>query len=202
MYLPDSFADTTEAEIAALIDAAPLACVIARTDGGLVANHLPLILQKGALIGHVARANAMHHLPPDTQVLAVFQGSDAYVSANDYPSKAETHRAVPTWNYQIVHVHGRIRFQDDPQSARAAVGLLTARMERRVHGSAGWRMADAPRDYMDMMLANIVAFRVEIDRIAAKSKLSQNKTETDRAGVVMGLDARGEADMAALVRDR
>lgn len=202
MYLPEHFSDTSEDEIAALIEAAPLACVIAHTQDGLVANHLPLILNKSVLIGHVARANDMHRLPDDTPVLAVFQGVDAYVSANDYPSKAETHRAVPTWNYQIVHIHGRIRFEPGAQAARAAVGLLTARMERRVNGVRGWRMADAPVDYMDDMLANIVAFRIEIDRITAKSKLSQNKGQADREGVARGLKARGAGGMAEMVRQR
>ena len=141
---------------------APLACIVAQTDAGLIANHLPLLTgADGALVGHVALANDMHRLVADGQeVLVIFRGEDGYVSPNFYPSKAEHHRHVPTWNYQVVHVYGDIRFQHDERAKRAAVGLLTRDHERRVNGDRAWRMADAPADYMTQMLAGIVAFRI------------------------------------------
>lgn len=127
MYLPEHFKEIDQAAIAALITDNPLASIVAQTDEGLIANHIPLLPSKnGVLIGHVALANDMHRLIADGQeVLAVFQGADGYVSPNFYPSKAEHHRHVPTWNYQVVHVHGQITFQHDIRSKRAAVGLLS-----------------------------------------------------------------------------
>lgn len=193
MYIPPHFHETDPAAIAALIEAAPLACLVAQTAQGLVANHIPVLrAPDGGLIGHVALANDMHRLLADGDpVLAVFQGADAYVSPNYYPSKAETHRAVPTWNYEVAHLHGEIRFQHDTQTKRAAVGLLTRLHERRTNGAAAWRMADAPADYMATMLDNIVAFRITVTRTLAKSKLNQNCDARDRQGVVEGLRATG-----------
>ena len=202
MYLPAHFEETDAAEVAALMAAFPLACLVAQTPEGLVANHLPLLAgPDGALIGHVALANDLHRLVAEGQeVMAVFRGEEAYVSPNLYPSKAVHHRHVPTWNYQAVHVHGPIAFRHDEKAKRAAVGLLTREHERRLNGDAGWRMADAPADYLTGMLANIVAFRIEVRRVIAKAKLSQNREPADFAGVVESLEARGRDGMAARMR--
>lgn len=204
MYVPPHFQELDSGEIAAIVAAAPLATVVADTAEGLIANHLPLLAgPDGVLIGHVALANDMHRLIADGQeVLVIFRGEDGYISPNFYPSKAEHHRAVPTWNYQVVHVHGAIRFQHDDHAKRAAVGLLTRGHERRVNGAGAWRMADAPADYMEMMLANIVAFRIEVTRTLAKSKLSQNRDARDYQGAVAGLEGSGQAAMADLMRRR
>lgn len=202
MYLPAHFEETDAAEVAALMAAFPLACLVAATPEGLVANHLPLLVgPDGALIGHVALANDVHRLVAEGQeVMAVFRGEEAYVSPNLYPSKAVHHRHVPTWNYQAVHVHGPIAFRHDEKAKRAAVGLLTREHERRLNGDAAWRMADAPADYLTGMLANIVAFRIEVRRVIAKAKLSQNREPADFAGVVESLEARGRDGMAARMR--
>ena len=201
MYLPAHFTETDPAAIAELVAAHPLATLVAQGTAGLVANHLPLILHQGALIGHVARANPLHELlAEDAPVLAIFQGPEGYVSANDYPSKARTHEQVPTWNYQVVHIHGSIRFQHDANACRAAAALLTRRMETAVNGARAWRMSDAPRAYMERMVAGIVALRIEITQVAAKFKLSQNKSPEDRQGAAAGLAARGAGAVARQIK--
>lgn len=199
MYIPTHFNETDLARITAVIETAPLACVVAQTAQGLIANHIPLLrAPDGRLIGHVALANDMHRLVADGQeVLAIFRGDDAYVSPNFYPTKADHHRHVPTWNYQAVHITGTITFQHDSHAKRAAVGLLTRLHERRVNGDAAWRMADAPPDYLDQMLANIVAFQISVTTTLAKSKLSQNRTDMDYQGAIDGLRASGHGEMAA-----
>ena len=204
MYIPEHFRETDAEAVAGLMRDFPLACVVAMTAEGLVANHVPLLSGPGGvLIGHVARANDLHRLVAEGQeVLAVFRGEEGYVTPQDYPSKAEHHRAVPTWNYRVVHVSGVIRFQHDLQAKRAAVGLLTRDHERRVNGAAGWRMADAPEDYMAQMLEAIVAFRIEVSRVLAKSKLSQNRAAEDRQGAVAGLERRGGTALAAAMARR
>jgi transcriptional regulator len=198
MYIPEHFRENDPAAIAEILSAAPLAMLVANTQGGLVANHLPLLVDKtGELVGHVALSNDVHRLIPDgADVLAVFRGVDGYVTPNSYPSKAETHRSVPTWNYEAVHVHGTIRFLHDERDKRAAVGLLTQLHERALNGGAAWRMADAPHDYMAEMLDRIVAFRISVVRTLAKAKLSQNRSPEDRQGVIANLQARGEAGLA------
>ena len=203
MYIPPHFEEADPELIAGVIAAAPLATIVADTADGLVANHIPLIAAPGALIGHVARANDMHRLLAEGQeVLAIFRGEDGYVSPNYYPSKPQHHRHVPTWNYQAVHVHGTIAFQHDDHSKRSAVALLTRIHERRLNGDGAWRMADAPADYMEQMLANIVAFRIAVTRTLAKSKLSQNRDERDYKGAVAGLRASGHEGMARKMQER
>lgn len=204
MYIPPHFEEVSAEAIAALLEDAPLACVVAQTEAGLIANHLPLLRRPdGALVGHVALANDMHRLIANGQeVLAVFRREDAYVSPNFYPSKRVHHRHVPTWNYEVVHAYGPITFDHDVQAKRAAVGLLTRSHERRLNGPAAWRMADAPTDFMDQMLAGIVAFRVTVTKLLAKSKLSQNRDPGDYLGAVEGIRASGHDDLADRMASR
>ncbi|MFN3938761.1 MAG: FMN-binding negative transcriptional regulator [Gemmobacter sp.] len=202
--MPPHFAELDRDEIAAIVAAAPLACVVAQTAQGLVANHIPLLADAdGSLVGHVALANDMHRVVADGQpVLAVFRGADGYVSPNYYPSKAEHHRHVPTWNYEAVHMAGKIVFRHDDRSKRAAVGLLTRHHERRLNGDAAWRMADAPRDWMETMLAAIVAFRIAVTQVIGKAKLSQNRDGRDHAGAVAGMRASGQDAVAGRMARR
>ena len=208
MYLPAHFSESDRQEITALIDSHPLAALIVATEGGLVANHIPLLRDGDtSLIGHIAFANDLHRLVPEgASVLAIFGGEDSYVSPNWYPGKSAHHRVVPTWNYQVVHVHGRIGFQHDEKSKRAVVGRLTTRFERGLNGDAAWKMADAPADFMKDQLNAIVGLTIEIDRIEAKSKLSQNRTLEDFEAVTAELGRHGRNDlarrMASLVAER
>ena len=202
MYLPTHFAETDGEEIAALIDKRPLAALVATTDDGLVANHIPLLRQgETSLIGHIAFANDLHRLVPDgARVLALFGGEDSYVSPNWYPGKAAHHKVVPTWNYQVVHVHGWISFQHDEKTKRAVVGRLTTRFERELNGDAAWKMADAPADFMMKQLDAIVGLKIEIERMEAKSKLSQNRAPEDFDAVAAKLGEGGTDDLARRMR--
>lgn len=202
MYLPETTIETRPEEIERLIAAYPLATIVAQTSSGLIANHIPL-LRAGAetLIGHIALANDMHRdLADGSDVLAIFRAGTAYVSPNWYPSKKTDHRHVPTWNYQAVHVAGTIRFHHEDKFKRAVVGRLTRHFEAAEGHDPPWRMADAPRDYLDQMLANIVGFEISVQRIIAKSKLSQNKPLQDFDNVLKKLDAAGRTDVAEAMR--
>jgi transcriptional regulator len=202
MYTPAHFAETDPAVVAGVIADHPLAVLVAQTEGGLVANHIPLLRDGEGLVGHVALANDLHRqLHDGSPVLAIFGAGDAYVSPNWYPSKAGTHRAVPTWNYRVVHVHGRLTWSHAGRDKRRAVHLLTTAMEGRVNGAQGWKMGDAPADYLAGMLDSIVAFNLTMDRVLAKSKLSQNRTAEDRAGVAQGLGTGAVATAMAARRD-
>lgn len=201
MYTPAHFAEADPEIIAEVVARHPLATLVAQTGAGLVANHIPLLRAGDDLVGHVALANDLHRdLPDGSPVLAIFGAGAAYVSPNWYPSKAATHRAVPTWNYRVVHIHGPLHWSHADRDKRRAVHLLTAAMEGRTHGAQGWRMGDAPADYMAGMLANIVAFRIRIDRVLAKSKLSQNRDAADRQGVIDALADGRAPELAAMMR--
>ncbi|MBW3098799.1 FMN-binding negative transcriptional regulator [Pseudohoeflea coraliihabitans] len=202
MYVPSMFAEDRPEEIARLIAAYPLATLVAVVSGMPTAMHLPLLAAgSDRLIGHIALANDMHRtIAEDTPVLAVFRGEDSYVSPNWYLSKATDPRFVPTWNYQAVHVEGRIRFMHDVKFKRMVVGRLTRQFEKALNGEDAWRMADAPADYMDGMLDNIVGLEIAITSVAGKSKISQNRAPEDYDNVARQLEACGKADLAAAMR--
>jgi transcriptional regulator len=208
MYLPEAFAENRPEALHGLIRSNPLGAVIVQTGDGLDANHLPFELDiepdgQVVLRGHCARKNAMASLSRDgTDTLVIFGGPSAYISPNWYPSKQVSHEVVPTYNYAVVHVHGRLVPIDDPRWVRGLVARLTHRMEQSQ--PVPWKMGDAPPAYLDQMVSNIVGIEIQVDRMVGKWKMSQNRSATDRAGVVEGLSKTGDptaAEVAALVRD-
>lgn len=197
MYLPKHFEQNDAAALAALMRAHPLATLVTVTNGALSADHLPLQYDASTrtLRGHVARANPLWRDAAGTAVLALFHGPQGYVSPNWYPSKAEHHKAVPTWNYAVVHAHGRLRAVDDAAWVHALVSELTARHE--AGHTPPWQVADAPADYLQQMLGAIVGIEITIERLVGKWKLSQNRSEADRLGAAAGVD---DAALAALMK--
>ena len=198
VYLPAHFrADNPQTPIE-VIRRAPLATLITRDGEDIVANHIPLQYREGTsehgtLIGHVARANDLWRTSQGKRdVLAVFQSADAYISPNWYPSKFIAHEAVPTWNCVVVHAYGQLLVHDDPKWIRGVVGRLTKAMESPM--PSPWKMADAPAEYMEGMIATIVGIEIEITRVVTKIKANQNRSAEDRAGVVTAL---GSAERSA-----
>jgi transcriptional regulator len=204
MYNPDHFKIDDPASLHALIQAHPLGCLVTHSDSGLDANHLPFELlqdEDGVLrIAHVARANPVwQQIRDDSSVLVIFRAEQAYISPNWYPSKHESHEQVPTWNYRVVHAHGRISVRDDEKFVRGVVGRLTRRHEAN-NAEAPWKMSDAPPDYLQRMLGAIVGLEITVDRLEAKFKLSQNKQQRDRLGAVQALEQLGQLDLARSMR--
>ena len=206
MYNPSHFKIDDPAPLHDLIQAHPLGCLVTQSDAGLDANHLPFELLQDEdgvlrLIAHVARANPVwQQVRDDSSVLVIFRAEQAYISPSWYPSKHENHEQVPTWNYRVVHAHGRIRVRDDEKFVRGVVGRLTRRHEARNNAEAPWKMSDAPPDYLQRMLGAIVGLEISVDRLEAKFKLSQNKQQRDRLGAVQALEQRGQLDLARSMR--
>ncbi len=202
MYLPAHFEETRDAELLALLRDFPLGMLVVKGPQGLDANHIPFLVDepkdgKRRLIAHVARANPLGKEAKDgDEALVVFRAEDAYVSPNWYPSKPEHGRHVPTWNYKVVHVHGRIRIHDDERFVRGVVARLTREHEARTGEPKPWKMSDAPEGYLAQMLKNIVGIEIEIARMVGKWKLSQNRDERDRLGAAEALRKRGETALA------
>ena len=206
MYLPQHFAEQRPEELHRLIRAHPLGLLCRAGAQGLDADHLPFLLDagrglSGTLVAHVARANALwREVPPggSQPVLVVFRGAQGYISPNWYPSKQATHRAVPTWNYEAVHIHGQLTVHDDEHHVRGVVARLTRTHE--ASEPAPWRMGDAPRGYLQDMLGAIVGIEVAITRIEGKRKLSQNRSAEDRDGAIAQLELGGNQALAAAMR--
>lgn len=202
MYLPAHFAEDRVEVLHALMREHPFATLASRAGDGLVADHLPLQLSPDGtrLVGHVARANPLWKAAAGQEVLVIFHGPQAYVSPSWYPSKHENGKAVPTWNYVVVHASGRLTAIDDAQRLRALLEDLVDRHEGDF--ALPWRVADAPPDYIEKMLGAIVGIEIAIAALQGKWKTSQNQPAANRTGAVAGLSQRGMAnadDMAALV---
>lgn len=174
---------------------------------GPVAAHLPMVAEAerpDVLLGHVARANPIVKLLREAPAaLACFVGPDAYVTPGWYASKREHGKVVPTWNYIAVHARGRIEPVDDAEGLHTIVAALTEAME--ADRPEPWAVEDAPSDFLAGMLKAIFGFRLHVTVLEGSAKLSQNRPEADRTGVLDGLVASPrETDrlVAALMRQK
>ena len=193
MYLPSHFAEARNEVLHGLILNSPLATLVTCSQRGVEADLIPLLLRPelgefGELHGHVARANPLWRShSADVDVLAVFQGPQAYVSPNWYPTKREHGKAVPTWNYITVQARGRLHIVDDELWKRGLLDSLTA-----IHESTQpipWKISEAPPDYIEKMLNAIVGIRLVITELTGKWKVSQNQPAANRAGVIEALSS-------------
>jgi transcriptional regulator len=207
MYVPKHFEETRVEILHELIRAYPMAALVTLAPDGLDANHIPFEIDPepapfGTLRGHVARANALwRDFSREVQALAIFQGPDTYISPSWYPTKQETGRVVPTWNYAVVHAHGPLRAIEDRGWLRGFVEGLTNRHEASL--SNPWKVTDAPADYIEKQLGAIVGLEMPLTRLVGKWKVSQNRTARDQDGVVEGLLQAGRESataMAGLIR--
>ncbi len=204
MYIPKQFEETDVEVLHELIRIKPLATLVTLNAGGIEANHIPLILSAetkpyGTLSGHVARSNPLwQDHPANTDVLVIFHGAESYITPSWYASKAESGKVVPTWNYVSVQATGRFRVIHEPDWILSQLESLTA------HNEAGfehpWTVADAPHEFTRKLLDMIVGIEIEITGLKGKWKVSQNRSDQDRASVVSGLTSTGQPEMAALVK--
>ena len=201
MYNPTAFRVDDPQRLHALMRDHPLATLVTRDAGAPAASHLPLLLvadgERVVLRGHVARANPLWRQAGDgCPALAVFHGPQAYVSPGWYPTKRDDPRVVPTWNYAVVHAHGSLRAIDDPGWLHDLVTALTG-----IHEASRpepWAVSDAPDDYVAKMLRAVVGLELVVERLEGKWKMSQNRADVDREGVVAGLHAEGGAGGTAV----
>jgi len=192
MYTPSYFKDEDIASLHRQIDGTRLATLVTFDESGLLASHVPLLLNpdegpNGTLYGHLAKANPQWKTLGAREALVIFQGPDAYISPSFYAAKAEHGKVVPTWNYLAVHVYGRAQVFTDPQRLLRVVTDLTDKHEAR--RPAPWAVSDAPDDYIQKMLNGIVGFAIPIERLEGKRKLNQNRSAEDITGVSNGLAA-------------
>ena len=208
MYLPKHFEQQDLDSLTALVRDYPLGALVTQHGGALEANHIPFLLEGplavgGKLIGHVAKGNPVwKSLSATEESLVIFQGPEAYITPNWYPSKQVHHQVVPTYNYAVIHIYGRLSLTHDEEAKRGIVTELTRSMEKSRNNN--WQVSDAPADYIEKMLGAIVGIELSISRVQAKWKVSQNRDQIDREGVAQGLSNAGSSDrdlrMSRIVR--
>ena len=207
MYEPSHFKVEDREQLHAVIRQHPLATLVTAGEGGLVANPVPFVLhpeesENGVLRAHLARPNAQWKaIAAGADTLVVFTGVERYVTPAWYATKQEHGKVVPTWNYVTVQVRGPARAIEDPAWLRTQLESLTRQQEEP--RAEPWAITDAPEPFIAAQSRGIVGIEIEIASILGKIKLSQNRREDDKLGVLNGLSADPEADaqaMAALVR--
>jgi transcriptional regulator len=198
LYVPPHFRLDDRGELLAFMEVNGFATLVSHGEGGLSVSHVPLIAQEGddgkvRILGHVARNNGhWRALEGADDVLAIFHGPHAYVSPTWYAN----HPSVPTWNYAVVHAHGKARLMEEPQ-LHEFLTRLSAKYE--ASNAKPWRMSEQPAQYVSGMLQAIVGFEIEVGKLEGKFKLSQNRP-AEISRVVEALEERGEAGVAALMR--
>lgn len=206
MYVPKYHEEQDIAVMHALIKSHPLATWVTQGDGELIVNHIPFLLDStrgelGTLVAHVARANRVwKELSTTIHSVLVFQGPESYITPSWYPSKHEHGKVAPTWNYAVVHAHGLPRVIEDRAWLLQQLSLLTDAQEARQERP--WKMSDAPREFTDQLIQAVVGIEIPISKLVGKWKVSQNRPEADKLGVVAGLLARDDPqskEMASLV---
>lgn len=195
MYVPAHFDEPRIEVLHELIEKNALGVLFTHGRSGLDANHLPFNLNKaqgrlGVLQCHVARRNPIwQDIATGEEALVVFRAGDAYISPNWYPTKHETGKQVPTWNYMVAHAHGRVTIYDDERYVRTLVARLTKSHE--AIQPEPWKISDSPRDYFDALAKMIVGIEIEITQLVGKSKLGQDEVLRDIVGAGMALKQRG-----------
>ncbi|WP_446811141.1 FMN-binding negative transcriptional regulator [Methylomonas sp. 2BW1-5-20] len=184
----------------------PLATLVTLSANGLNANHIPLHWVEeggspyGSLRGHIARSNPLlADFDPQTEVLAVFQAENAYISPSWYATKPQTDKVVPTWNYAAVHAYGRLRVIDDPVWIRRQLEAMTQAFEAGF--PEPWSVADAPADFTERLITQIIGIEISVSRLQGKWKVSQNQPPENQSSVINALRESAQTAMANLVAD-
>jgi transcriptional regulator len=195
MYIPRPFQVSPE-EARDLLREITVGHLITTTSQGPIATLLPWVVddENLALVGHMARPNAQWQTQWQGQALVIAEGPNGYVSPSWYATKAETGLVVPTWDYVVVHAYGELVIHDEGTWVDEVVRRLTDRHEQQRREP--WSVDDAPSDYIDSQLRGIVGVEVQIDRVEASVKMSQNKSDADRSGVLAGFVGDGNGPVA------
>jgi transcriptional regulator len=202
MYVNPRHELADHGSLLALMASRPLGAWVCQGRDGLIANHVPFLLDRsrgplGTLIAHVARANPVwRELGAAAPSVVMFQGPQAYITPGWYPSKAAHGKVVPTWNYVVAHAHGMARAIEDRDGLLDMLNRLTDVHEAR--RAVPWRVGDAPSSFIDQLLRAIVGIEIPVDRLEGKLKASQDEALQDRLGTVRGLHGETSAEAGSM----
>jgi transcriptional regulator len=202
MYIPPQFAETDPQKLHAFLAQQSFAMLVSHHDDAPIASHLPLLFDRtagpqGRLLGHMARANTQWQTASGQRVLAIFHGPHAYIS----PTWYQAANVVPTWNYVAVHVTGKLRLIEDRDRLLEIIRRTVETYEAKQPQPWSLDLQDA--EFIERLLALIVGFEIEIDRIEGKWKLNQNHDAERRQRVIHALEEtgnRGGTQIAELMR--
>ena len=209
MYVPALFKEDNVAVLHDAIRQYGFGTLVTLNDTEMEASHIPMLLDPepapyGTLLGHLARANPQwKRVKPGIEALAIFLGPNTYITPSWYPTKQESGKVVPTWNYLAIHAYGTLRFFDDVEELRTHVTRMTETHE--APRAAPWAVSDAPAEFVDGMVRAIVGFRLPITKLEGKWKMSQNRPEQDVSGVLEGLtreDGESHGPVAEIMASR
>lgn len=201
MYISKYFSEDDNTKLLELVQAHPLATLITQSEDSFDVNHIPFISSSPKhLHAHIARANPLWKTLSDNgECTAVFHGPQSYISPGWYPSKKSNNgKAVPTWNYAVVHVHGSIKFIHEEQWLKTHLEELTRFQEAALENP--WQLTDAPEDYINKMIKGIVGIEFKVQRMVGKYKVSQNRDNSDKLGVIVGLNELGDDTSSAMAK--
>lgn len=202
MYLPPAFAEDRVEVLHRTMLEIGAAAVVGQGPDGLIATHVPIDLVPepapwGTVHCHFARPNPhLGTVANGGELLLIFQGPQGYVSPSWYPTKQQTGKVVPTWNYVAIHAYGSARMVEDTGWLRRHLAAMTDRQESRY--ALPWSIDDAPADFIDGLAKAIVGLEIRLTRIEGKWKASQNRPDADRLGVIAGLSAQADDNSLAL----
>ena len=202
MYLPKKFEEKATETLHTLINNYPFGALIINCDGEIVANHMPFLFEPsrgdfGALNCHVAKANSVwRSMSEDTECLVIFQGPDCYISPSWYPSKRHHGKAVPTWDYVVVHARGYPKVIDNSEWLINHVSDLSSMHE--VNRPNPWKVSDAPVEYINRMIGAIIGIEITISKLSGKWKVSQNRPKSDQLGILAGLETEDSQGARAI----
>lgn len=185
-----------------LVRAAGFGHLVVAGPDGIEASPVPFVVDDSlaSVRAHVARPNPIWRLAP-TDALLIVPVTDAYISPGWYPSKAAHGKVVPTWNYEVVQVHGRLEAHDDDEWLDRQIRDLTDANEAELESP--WSVDDAPADFVTNMRRGIVGIELTTTRIDTKRKLGQNRGSDEVDGAIAGLRSRSDArsrDVAAAMQ--
>lgn len=210
MHIPQYHAETDLEVLHDLISKTPLGTWVVCQNDKITAHHLPFMLVRsrgeyGSLVAHVAKGNPVWKIVHDSadSSLIIFQGADTYITPSWYASKKEHGKVVPTWNFAVVHAYGVPKVQTDMEWLQEHLNTLTDHHE--ADQPAPWKVDDAPSEFINRMKQGIVGIEIPIEQIIGKWKVSQNRDQADRQGIVDGLNTMGDADaieMATMVEQQ
>jgi len=208
MFQPPIFSVDDKELMHELMLTHPFGTLISIQDGGITADHLPLVIhpelsEQGTIRAHIAKGNPLWlKRKTSMEILAIFQGPQAYITPSWYPSKKQHGKVVPTWNYAVIHAHGELNFRTDEEWLLDHLVELSNRQEDGRYKA--WKVSDAPDSYIAKQLKGIVGIEIEIKKLEGQWKVSQNKNEEDRTGVQEGLKLEADQvanSMSELVRE-
>ena len=204
MYIPSTFKQDDLNVITKLITEHPLGLLISSGDEGITTSAIPFLTRinndKLTLVAHLARANKhWQSLQKNNDCVIVFSGHQNYITPNWYPTKNDTHKVVPTWNYQVVEVRGKAKVIEDTVWLRTQIEELTNLMEEK--RADKWQVSDAPSDFIENQIKAIIGIEIQVNEINGKWKMSQNRTREDSNGVIEGLSNNADKHSNPIVAE-